>query len=132
MKRPRPHTVPLSDWAIALLKELHETTGYSEFMFPSHSKAGYISENTLGKIINNMGYKGIAQPHGFRNLASSVLNEQGYNRDAIERQLAHVENDKVRAAYNRAEYLDERHEMMQWYSDWLRERFNQAIAILNK
>ena len=131
MKRPRDHTIPLSDWAIELLNELHAITGETPFLFPSpKSETGYISENTAGKIINGMGYYGIATPHGFRSLASSVLNEQGFNPDAIERQLAHIENNKIRAAYNRADYLNERKEFMQWYSDFLRERYNQALRLI--
>jgi site-specific recombinase, phage integrase family len=126
-----PHTVPLSDWALELLRELQDLTGNTPYLFPSRTKQnGHISENTLGKIMNGMGYKGIATPHGFRSLASSILNEQGYNPDAIERQLAHEESNRVRAAYNRAEYLAERREMMQWYSDYLRERYRQAQALI--
>lgn len=127
MKRPRQHIIPLSDWAIELLNELKALTGHTPYLFPSRTKTdGYISENTANKIINNMGYKGMATPHGFRSLASSVLNEQGFNPDAIERQLAHVEDNKIRAAYNRTDYLEERKKFMQWYSDYLRERYNQA------
>ena len=127
MKRPREHLIPLSDWAMKLLQELHQLTGNGRFMFPNRNTiSGYISENTLGNILNRIGYKGIATPHGFRSLASSILNEQGFNPDAIERQLAHVEENKIRAAYNRAEYLAERTEMMQWYSDYLRERYEAA------
>ena len=127
MKRPHIHTVPLSDWTIELLRELHEQTGQGRYMFPSRINAdGYISEGTLNNIINSLGYKGQATPHGFRSLASSLLNEQGYNPDAIERQLAHIESNRIRAAYNRAEYTEERQAMMQWYSDWLKERYEQA------
>ena len=127
MKRPRPHTIPLSDWAIELLNELKAITGHTAYLFPSRTKAdGYISENTANKIINNMGYKGIATPHGFRSLASSVLNEKGFNADAIEMQLAHVEENKIRAAYNRTDYLEERKQFMQWYSDYLRQHYDQA------
>ena len=122
-----PHVIPLADWPLELLAELREITGHTPYLFPSRTKAeGFISENTLGKIMNGMGYKGRATPHGFRALASSILNEQGYNPDAIERQLAHVEEDRIRAAYNRADYMDERREMMQWYSDYLRERYEAA------
>ena len=129
MKRPREHLIPLSDWAMELLQELHQLTGKGQFMFPNRNTiSGYISENTLGNILNRIGYKGIATPHGFRSLASSILNEQGFNPDAIERQLAYVEENKIRAAYNRAEYLAERTEMMQWYSDYLRERYRAAQA----
>ena len=123
-----PHVIPLADWPLELLAELREITGHTPYLFPSRTKAeGFISENTLGKIMNSMGYKGRATPHGFRALASSILNEQGFNPDAIERQLAHVEEDRIRAAYNRADYMDERREMMQWYSDYLRERYRQAL-----
>ena len=123
-----PHAVPLADWTLELLAELKEITGNTPFLFPSRTKTdGFISDATISRIIERMGYKGRATPHGFRALASSILNEQGFNPDAIERQLAHVEEDRIRAAYNRADYMDERREMMQWYSDYLRERYRQAL-----
>ena len=123
-----PHAVPLADWTLELLAELKEITGNTPFLFPSRTKPdGFISDATISRIIERMGYKGRATPHGFRALASSILNEQGFNPDAIERQLAHVEEDRIRAAYNRADYMDERREMMQWYSDYLRERYRQAL-----
>ena len=126
-----PHVIPLADWTLELLAELKGLTGDTPYLFPSRTKAeGFISENTLGKIMNGMGYKGRSTPHGFRALASSVLNEQGFNPDAVERQLAHVEEDRIRAAYNRADYMEERREMMQWYSDYLRERYEAARADL--
>ena len=131
MKMKRSHTVPLSDWALELLRELHGLTGNTHYLFPSRTKTtGFISDATLTRIIERLGYKGIATPHGFRSLASSILNEQGYNPDAIERQLAHEESNRIRAAYNRAEYLAERRKMMQWYSDYLRERYRQAKALI--
>ena len=131
MKMKRSHTVPLSDWALELLWELHGLTGNTPYLFPSRTKTtGFISDATLTRLIERLGYKGIATPHGFRSLASSILNEQGYNPDAIERQLAHEESNRIRAAYNRAEYLAERREMMQWYSDYLRERYRQAQALI--
>ena len=130
MKLPRAHVIPLSDWTLELLQELHGHTGQTPYLFPSRTKAaGFISEATLNRIIERLGYKGTATPHGFRSLASSVLNEQDFNPDAIERQLAHVPKDKIRAAYNRAEYWPHRVEMMQWYSDYLREHYNQARAM---
>ena len=126
-----PHAVPLADWTLELLAELKEITGNTPFLFPSRTKTdGFISDATIGRIIERMGYKGRVTPHGFRSLASSVLNEQGFNPDAIERQLAHIENNKIRAAYNRADYLNERKEFMQWYSDFLRERYNQALQLI--
>ena len=126
-----PHAVPLADWTLELLAELKEITGNTPFLFPSRTKTdGFISDATISRIIERMGYKGRVTPHGFRSLASSVLNEQGFNPDAIERQLAHIENNKIRAAYNRADYLNERKEFMQWYSDFLRERYNQALQLI--
>ena len=126
-----PHAVPLADWTLELLAELKELTGNTPFLFPSRTKTdGFISDATIGRIIERMGYKGRVTPHGFRSLASSVLNEQGFNPDAIERQLAHIENNKIRAAYNRADYLNERKEFMQWYSDFLRERYRLALQMI--
>lgn len=126
-----PHAVPLADWTLELLAELKELTGNTPFLFPSRTKTdGFISDATISRIIERMGYKGRVTPHGFRSLASSVLNEQGFNPDAIERQLAHIENNKIRAAYNRADYLTERKEFMQWYSDFLRERYRQALQLI--
>ena len=126
-----PHAVPLADWMLELLAELKEITGNTPFLFPSRTKTdGVISDATIGRIIERMGYKGRVTPHGFRSLASSVLHEQGFNPDAIERQLAHIENNKIRAAYNRADYLTERKEFMQWYSDFLRERYGQALQLI--
>ena len=131
MKRPREHIIPLSDWVIELLNELHDQTGSTPYLFPSRTAAdGYISENTAGKIINGMGYYGIATPHGFRSLASTILNEQGYNRDAIEIQLSHVDKDRLRATYNHADYMAERTKFMQWYSDLLRGHYREALAML--
>ncbi|MDO5356615.1 MAG: integrase arm-type DNA-binding domain-containing protein [Conchiformibius sp.] len=126
MKVPRDHLIPLADWTVQLLQELQAITGHTPYLFPSRVKDGYISEATLNTIINRMGYKGIATPHGFRSLASSILNEQGFNPDAIERQLAHVPKDKIRAAYNRAEYLPQRTEIMQWYADHLKRYYDEA------
>ena len=128
-----PHAVPLADWTLELLAELKKLTGNTPFLFPSRTKTdGFISDATISRIIERMGYKGRVTPHGFRSLASSVLNEQGFNPDAIERQLAHIENNKIRAAYNRADYLNERKEFMQWYSDYLRERYNQALQMIKE
>ena len=99
----------------------------SRYLFPAVSHADRcMSDNTLSYLTGRMGYSGIATPHGFRSLATDILNENGWPPDVIERQLAHVEQNKVRAAYHRTEYLPQRKEMMQWYSDFLRERYEQA------
>ena len=124
MKLRVEHLVPLPNQALILLQDLHKITRESEFVFPGDRNPKQpMSNNTLlyGGIYR-MGLRSRATIHGFRSLASSILNESGkWNPDAIERQLAHSEKDQVRAAYNRANYLDERRRMMQWYADYLDE-----------
>jgi integrase len=122
-KMRREHIVPLSKQTKALLQELRDYTGDNlhGLLFPSQNrqKNPMMCENTINNVLKRMGYKNKLVGHGFRALASSTLNEQGFNRDAIERQLAHKEGNAVRAAYNRSEYLDERKKMMQVWSDYL-------------
>ena len=124
MKLRVEHLVPLPKQALALFYELKQFRGESEYVFPGDRNPNQpMSNNTLlyGGIYR-MGYRSRATIHGFRSLASSILNESGkWNPDAIERQLAHSEKDQVRAAYNRAKYLGERKQMMQWYADHLDE-----------
>ena len=126
MKMKREHKIPLSAWSLELLHELHAITGQGAQLFPSRTKiGGYISENTLNKIIERIGFKELTTLHGFRSLASSTLNEKGFNPDAIELQLAHQPSDKIRAAYNRADYWQERVEMMAWYGGLLRGHYGE-------
>ena len=118
MKMKRPHIVPLSTQALAILRALQERTGGKEFIFFSAaSKSKHVSNGIVLMALRRMGYKGIMTGHGFRSLASTILNERKYSADVIERQLAHEDADKVRSAYNRAEYLLERKKMMQDYAD---------------
>lgn len=120
MKMREPHTVPLSTQALAVLDELRAFTGQTPLLFPGRSNAHRpMSSNTMLFALYRMGYHSRATTHGFRALASTVLNEQGWRVDVIERQLAHGERNKVRAAYNRAQYLPERHQMMQAWADFL-------------
>jgi len=120
MKMNQMHIVPLSRQAVEILSELHPLTG-GKYLFPSvHSKDRPMSENTILAALRRLGYtKEKMTGHGFRSMASTILNEQGWNRDAIERQLAHAERDAVRAAYNYAEHLPERRKMMQAWADYL-------------
>lgn len=113
------HIVPLSAQAIKLLKELQKTTGHRDLLFPpqQHRRHKLMSENTINMVLKRMGYKGKMVGHGFRALASTTLNEMGFPADVIERQLAHAERNKIRAAYNRAEYLPQRKAMMQTWSN---------------
>jgi integrase len=122
MKMRDLHIVPLAKQSIAILKELKNITGhsYSGYVFPSQKNPrNMMSENTFLRAIMVMGYKGKTTGHGFRSTASTILNENGFKPDVIERQLAHCERDQVRNAYNHAEYLPERAEMMQWYANYL-------------
>lgn len=121
MKIKRPHVVPLAPQALEVLKDLREVTGHQKWIFPSLRWDGRpMSENAVRVALRSMGYSNDELvPHGFRAMASTVLNEHGWNRDWIERQLAHVEKNQVRAAYNRAEYLDDRRRMMEWWGEWL-------------
>jgi integrase len=126
MKMDEAHIVPLSMQALALLRELHAITGHSRFLFPGLVPAKVISENTLNQALMRLGYSSDQQtPHGFRTIASTMLNELGWSPDLIELQLAHRERNSVRAAYNRALRVDERRKMMQALADhldWLRRR----------
>lgn len=128
MKMRRDHTVPLSRQALAVLEELKKRTGHTDFLFPSELNPNKtISNVTLLKALQIMGYEGEnkVHPHGLRATASTILNENSFRSDVIERQLAHVQKNKVRAAYNHAEYLKERTEMMQWWGDYLDKRKNE-------
>lgn len=120
MKMREAHLVPLSKQAIAVLKNIQSLTGAGRLVLPSTiSRERPISENTVTYALARMGYRGRMTGHGFRSVASTLLNEQGYRHDVIERQLAHAEKNAVRAAYNRAEYLPERKKMMQEWADYL-------------
>lgn len=121
MKMRELHIVPLSTQAIAILRELHMLTGNDKFVFPSiRTSKRPMSENTVTGALRRLGYTSDEMTgHGFRSMACTILNEQGWNRDAIERQLAHAERNNIRAAYNYAEYLPERRKMMQHWADYL-------------
>lgn len=119
MKMKQEHLVPLSRQAIAMLKEMKEIGGGSRFVFPGRNRDKPVSNNTMLFALYRLGYKGRMTGHGFRAVASTILNETGFRSEVIERQLAHSERNEVRAAYNRAEYLPERKKMMQQWSDYI-------------
>jgi len=114
------HLIPLSTQAVSLLKELRLFTGQGKYVFPSvRGDSRPMSENTINAALHGMGFKGEVVGHGFRSMFSTYLNQEGFNPDAIERQLAHREKNEVRAAYNRAEYMAERNKMMQHWADYI-------------
>ncbi|MDU5043990.1 MAG: tyrosine-type recombinase/integrase [Enterobacter roggenkampii] len=120
MKKRRPHCVPLSAQAIAILEQLKPITGHYQFIFPGrihHSKP--MSEMAMNVLIRRIGYAGRVTGHGFRHTMSTILHEQGYNTAWIETQLAHVDKNSIRGTYNHAQYLDGRREMLQGYADYM-------------
>lgn len=121
MKMREEHIVPLPQQAVVILRELSPLTGRGHYVFPGERSASRpMSENTVNAALRRMGFdKDTMTGHGFRALASTRLNEMGWSPDVIERQLAHAERNKVRAAYNRAQYLDERIRMLQEWADYL-------------
>jgi Integrase len=124
MKARRPHIVPLSDQALSILETLRPDTGHGRYIFPSMrtpSGSKPMSPQALLGAIRNMGYEtGEMTVHGLRGIAATELYESGmWGGDAIERQMAHVEGNSVKAAYSYAQYLDERRRMMQWWADYL-------------
>lgn len=120
MKARRDHQVPLPRQAVAILLQLQEVTGQYELLFAGRNNTSRpMSENTINKALADVGYKGRQTGHGFRHLLSTELNGRGYNRDWIERQLAHGDDDEIRDTYNHATYLEQRREMMQAWADSL-------------
>ena len=117
MKMKRDHTVPLSSAMMRLLEDLRPLSGHREWLFPSdRSPRKPMSSQSVNMALKRMGFKGRLVSHGFRALASTTLNEHGFDPELIETALAHVDSNSVRAAYNRAEYLERRREMMEWWS----------------
>lgn len=115
-----PHIVPLSTQAVAILRELRTVTGNSKYLFPgARDPKRSMSEAAVTAALARLGYKGTLVAHGFRHMASTMLNEHGWTPDAIERQLAHKDKDKIRGTYNLAQYMDERRRMMQSLADYL-------------
>ncbi|MFL9955307.1 tyrosine-type recombinase/integrase [Paraburkholderia nemoris] len=123
MKKRRPHIVPLSRQALKVLDGIRPLTGGGRWVFTSPIRRNQpLSENFVLSALGRMGFRRTMTGHGFRGLASTILNEREFNSDWIERQLAHVEGNGVRAAYNHAQYLPQRRKMMQWWADYLDEK----------
>lgn len=120
MKMKAEHLVPLSRQAVELLEAIKPSDQATGLVFPSPYYPGKpLSENTFNSALARMGYKGIATAHGFRALFSTVANECGHDPDVIERQLAHIERNEVRAAYHRAAYVEDRAKLIQWWADYI-------------
>ncbi|WP_028580427.1 tyrosine-type recombinase/integrase [Desulfogranum japonicum] len=123
MKMNRPHIVPLSRQSLEIIEEIRPLTGEGKYVFPSlRSRSKPMSNNTVNAALRGMGYsKDQITGHGFRGMASTLLYENAWLGDAIELQLAHAEGNSVKAAYNYAQHLEKRKDMMQWWADYLDE-----------
>lgn len=131
MKMRTPHIVPLARQTVELLRELYKWTGSSELLFPGDRNTfKTMSNNTILKALERMGYKGKMTGHGFRGLASTILHERGYDHQHIELQLAHTERDDVSAAYNYALYIEPRAKLMQDWADFLEQTQHGGKVIL--
>lgn len=133
MKMNREHIIPLSDYCLDLLKHVKSLDRNSRYIFasPSTNKKPMNSQ-TVNAALKRMGYQGKLVSHGFRSLASTVLNEQGFDWDIIETALAHVDKNQVRNAYNRATYIDRRRDMMNWWSNYIVEMSMGSLSVLSK
>lgn len=135
MKKGNDFIIPLSAWALEILDALYDETGEMMYLFPNCSRGGkslFMSENTLNTCIKTMGFDGktdgksLVVAHGFRSLFADVCMKQGYSRELIQKALGHTERDKTFAAYYRADMIEERRAMMNFYSEWLREQYEIA------
>ncbi|MFG7349708.1 integrase domain-containing protein [Shewanella oncorhynchi] len=117
MKMKREHVIPLTDHTIAILEAIKPLSGHREFVFPSSKDPKkHTDSETINKALGRMGFKGRTTAHGLRSLASTTLNEQGFDGDVIEAALAHVDKNQIRSAYNRTSYLERRIKLMDWWS----------------
>jgi len=122
MKMRRPHSVHLTSQIITILEIIRSNYFNSIYIFYDKKRDAAIKNERLINSLYKIGYKGKMTAHGFRALASTILNEEGFNSDVIEKQLAHIDSNSVRRAYNRAEYIEDRNKMMQWWSDFIVEQ----------
>lgn len=134
MKMRKPHIVPLSKQAVAILDQLHTMNGSYEWVFASPSKPRqHMSNNTILKALERLGYKGRMTGHGFRALAMTTIKEKlKYPHEVVDRQLAHAPRSKVDAAYDRTKFLDERHKMMQAWADYIDRIGNNGTVVAGR
>ena len=122
MKMRRSHTIYLTPQILTVLEIIKSNYFHSTYIFYDKKRDTAIKNERLINSLYKIGYKGKMTAHGFRALASTILNEEGFNPDVIEKQLAHIDSNSVRRAYNRAEYIEDRNKMMQWWSDFIVEQ----------
>jgi len=130
MKMPTPHIVPLSRQAVEVLRTLQQITGDGEYVFPGTHGNKHMDTNTLLFALYRLGYQGRMTSHGFRGIASTVLNERGFDDKHIEIQLAHLQRNKTKKAYDHAKYLEPRRNLMQWWADFLDEELAKGRKLV--
>jgi integrase len=133
MKKKKEHIVPLTEQCIAILESMKPISGHREYVFPAdRDPRTHINSSTANVALKRMGYGGALVSHGFRALASTILNEQGFDADLIEAALAHTGKNEVRNAYNRANYLERRKPVMAWWSDHIEQAATGGISLMGK
>jgi integrase len=133
MKSKKPHTVPLSSQSLALLELIKPISGHTKFVFPSdRNPRSHSNPQTANMALKRMGFENQLVAHGLRSLASTILNEQGFDSDVIEAALAHTGKNEVRNAYNRAEYIARRKSLMTWWSDHIDEAARGNLSLGGK
>ncbi|AQP36666.1 integrase domain-containing protein [Vibrio anguillarum] len=130
MKKRREHSIPLTEQMLALLEVMKPISGHREFIFPSdRDPKKPCNSQTANMALKRMGFAGRLVSHGLRSLASTTLNEQGFDRDLVEASLAHVDDNQVRSAYNRTDYLERRRPMMSWWSGHIEEAAKGSLSV---
>ncbi len=130
MKKRREHRIPLTEQMLALLEVMKPISGHRDFVFPSDRDSKKpCNSQTANMALKRMGFAGRLVSHGLRSLASTTLNEQGFDRDLIEASLAHVDDNQVRSAYNRTDYLERRRPMMSWWSEHIEEAAEGSLSV---
>lgn len=130
MKKRRVHVIPLTEQALALLKMIKPYSGHREFVFPAdRNPRTHCNSQTANMALKRMGFEGRLVSHGMRSMASTTLNEQGWEPELIEVALAHVDKDEVRSAYNRAGYIERRRPMMEWWSKHIDKAATGSLSI---
>lgn len=130
MKKKREHRVPLTDEAISIIEYLKPITGHREYLFPSdRDPKKHCNSQTANMALKRMGFANRLVSHGLRSLASTTLNEQGFESDLIEMALAHVDKNQVRSAYNRSDFLERRRPMMSWWSKHIAEAAQGNLSV---
>jgi integrase len=132
MKMNIAHLVPLCHQAIGILTEIKPLTGNDKYVFQGRNPNKSMSSASVNVALKKLGYQGKIVSHGFRSMASTILNEHGFRYDVIEKQLAHQERNAIRNAYNHAQYIQERKDMMDWWGEYLECLKNQNNILMLK